>query len=183
MSDLTRELYAAAFVRLWRWVGRHPPDELTSNAAYDRLLAAFIEDQWREGATRGNVGNAISASVKMHPQLRGRGHLPESWYLYNAWQRYEIPMRAPPMPVELVLALAWYFVRMGHVGGALVLLLGFDCFLRTGEMMSLIVDDLAFSANGLGVVRLAHTKSGQRHAAFEASTVNDPICGLAFRGF
>ena len=87
------------------------------------------------------------------------------------------------MPVDLVLALAWYFVRMGHVGGALVLLLGFDCFLRTGEMMSLIIDDLEFSENDLGVVRLSHTKSGQRHAAFEASTVNDPVCGLAFRAF
>ena len=78
------------------------------------------------------------------------------------------------MPVEVAASLAWYFVRMGHLGGALLILIGFDCFLRAGELLSLIIDDLSFNAAGLGVVRLAHTKSGKRHAAFEASTINDP---------
>ena len=93
----------------------------------------------------GEAGNALSASIVMYPQLRGRGKLPDSWFLLNAWHRYEIPMRAPPMPVEVLLALAWYFIRMGHFGGAVLLLIGFDCFLRTGEMLSLIISDIAVS--------------------------------------
>ena len=82
-------------------------------------------------------------------------------------------MRAPPMPVEVAIGLAWYFVRMKQLGGALFILIGFDCFLRTGELLSLIIDDLQFNEAGLGVVRLGYTKAGKRHAAFEASTIND----------
>ena len=32
-----------------------------------------------------------------------------------------------------------------------------------------------------GVVKLGHTKTGKRHASFEASAVNDPACGLLFQ--
>ena len=71
----------------------------------------------------------------------------------------------------------------GQVGGAVILLVGFDCFLRTGEMLSLVIDDLIFAADGTGVVRLEHTKTGRRHAAFEASAINDGLCGRAFRRF
>ena len=58
-------------------------------------------------------------------------------FVSNAWSRYQIPMRAPPMPVDVAVALARYFIRMDHIDGAFVILLGFDCFLRTGEMLSL----------------------------------------------
>ena len=183
LAPLTKKLYQEAFVRLWNWGGRRPPPSLFSNAAYDRFLAAFIEAQWSDGATRGDAGNALSASIQVYPQLRGRGQLPESWFLLNAWARYEIPCRAPPMPVDVLLGLTWYFIRMNQVGGALMLLIGFDCFLRTGEMLSLTIADLSFATNDTGVVRLAHTKSGRRHAAFEASTINDPLCGRLFRAF
>ena len=138
-------------------------------------------DEWTRGGTRGEAGNALSASIRMYPELRGRGRLVDSWYLLSAWARYEIPCRAPPMPVEVLLALAWYFVRMNCLGGAVMLVIGFDCFLRTGEMLSLIHSDLTFAPAGTGVVRLTHTKTGQRHGAFEASTINDPLCGQLYR--
>jgi hypothetical protein len=174
-------LYLAAFIRLWRWAGQAPPDTISSPAAYDRFLSAYIESEWERGGTRGDAGNALSASIRMFPELRGRGNLVDSWYLLNAWARYEVPCRAPPMPVEVLLALAWYFVRMNCIGGAVMLVIGFDCFLRTGEMLSLVHSDLTFGPDGSGVVRLSHTKTGQRHGAFEASTINDPFCGRLYR--
>ena len=85
------------------------------------------------------------------------------------------------MPIEVLLGLVWFFVRSGQLGGALVLLIGYDCFLRTGEMLAMTLDDLAFDPNNRGVIKLAHTKTGQRHGAFEASTINDPVCGLLYR--
>ena len=48
-------------------------------------------------------------------------------------------------------------------------------------MLSLIISDVIVGGDNTGVVRLAHTKTGQRHAAFEASTFNDPIRGQLFR--
>ena len=85
------------------------------------------------------------------------------------------------MPVEVAVGLAWFFVRMGHLEGAFIILLGFDCFLRTGEMLSLIFSDIVVAADYRGVVKLAHTKTGQRHASFEASAFNAPVCGRLFR--
>ena len=87
------------------------------------------------------------------------------------------------MPAQVAIALAWYFVRAGHLGGALLILLGFDCFLRTQEMLSLVIADISFNTSGSGVVRLAHTNTGRRHAAFEASTIMDPALGLLFAEF
>ena len=92
-------------------------------------------------------------------------------------------MRAPPMPVQVALALAWYFVRMGHLGGAFLIVLGFDGFLRTGELLSLIIADIKIGDEDTGVVRLEHTKTGQRNAAFEATTINDPLCIQLFRRY
>ena len=48
-------------------------------------------------------------------------------------------------------------------------------------MLSLVLSDIVLARDDTGVVRLAHTKSGQRHAAFEASAFNDPICGRLYR--
>ena len=45
------------------------------------------------------------------------------------------------MPVDVAISLSWFFVRSCHLGGALLILIGFDCFLRTGELLSLIWDD------------------------------------------
>ena len=131
ISNTTRQLYASAFLRLWAWARTPPPDRVTSASDYDRFLAGYIEHAWAGGATRGEAGNALSASLHMYPQLRGKGRLPESWTLLNAWSNFEVSVRASPMPVQVAIALAWYFVRCGQLGGAFLILLGFGCFLRS----------------------------------------------------
>ena len=61
------------------------------------------------------------------------------------------------------------------------MLAGFDSFLRTGEMLSLTFADLNVDEEFHGAIRLEHTKTGQRHAAFEASVIADPLVGRMFR--
>ena len=70
------------------------------------------------------------------------------------------------MPALIALGLAWFCVRKKRVDAAFLILAGFDSFLRTGELMSLLNKDVLVDDEGLGVIRLVHTKSGQRHAAF-----------------
>ena len=183
ISSTTRELYASAFTRLWAWARTPPPNKISSTEDYDKFLSGYIEQAWESGATRGEAGNALSASLHIYPQLRGKGKLPESWTLLNAWNKFEVSIRAPPMPVQVAIALAWYFVRTGQLGGAFLILTGFDCFLRSGEMLSLVIDDVVMDADNRGVIKLEHTKTGQRHAAFEASTINDPACIRLFRKY
>ena len=47
---------------------------------------------------------------------------------------------------------------------------------RRGEAAVKLLD-----SSDRGIIKLEHTKTGQRHAAFEASAPNDPLCGGLFR--
>ena len=183
LKPKTRQLYRAAFLRLWGWIDCPPPERVTNVPAYDRVLAEFIEYAWSAGHTRGDAGNALSSSLAAYPELRGKGNLTESWYMLNSWARYEVPIRAPPLPPQVLLALVWYCVRRRQLGAAFLLAAGYDAFLRTGEMLSLTIADVSIDADDRGIIKLAHTKTGQRHAAFEVATVNDPLVGQLFRQY
>ena len=58
---------------------------------------------------------------------------------------------------------------------------GFDSFLRTGELMLLKNKDVNLDVDNSGTIKSAHTKSGQRHAAFESSTILDSMVSELFR--
>jgi len=167
-------LYREAFVALWQWLGRSPPDRVLDPVLFDALLGEYFEHLWESGGTRGKAGNTLSASLAAYPELRRKGSLADSWYLLHAWSRVEVPNRAPPLPAKVCLAIAGFFILEGDWMGAFLVLLSFDAFLRTGELTDLQLGDLSFSRTS-GVVRLPRTKSGQRHAAFEAVVIQDPL--------
>ena len=64
--------------------------------------------------------------------------------------------------------------------GPLLFLWGLTAFYER-EMLSLTFNDIDVDASDRGVVKLGHTKTGRRHAAFEASAFNDPVCGRLYR--
>ena len=119
--------------------------------------------------------------VKTHlPQERSQAHfLPEtkgcfkgSWRLYGAWQRIELPARAPPFPELVLNGLAGHAVATGQYALAICLMLGFHCVLRTGEVLSANISQLTLT-NSTGVLQLENTKSGQRTGALEAVTIQN----------
>ena len=180
-APITRTLYRLAFVQLWSWVGRPPPVDVDSARLYDSLLSEFIEHAWSSGMTRGDAGNALSASVHAYLGFPGKGRLSESWLLLNAWAKLEAPFRAPPLPALITLALIWLLVRKRRFDCAFLVAAGYDGFLRTGELLNLKNKDVRLDVNFLGAVKLAFTKSGQRHAAFESSVIQDKLVGRLFR--
>ena len=46
-------------------------------------------------------------------------------------------MRAPPLPADVVLGIAGWLVGQGELAAAALVATGFNCFLRTGELLSL----------------------------------------------
>ena len=170
----------AAFRALWEWVGRPPPVQVASRSAYDALLSEYIAQAWEYGLTRGEAGNALSASVAAFPELRGKGRLPESWFLLSCWSRLEVPCRAPPLPAIATLAMCHWLCAQGESAAAFLIAAGYDGFLRTRELLSLTWSDVRVDAGG-GVISLAHTKVGQRNAAFEASVMLDPLVPRLFK--
>ena len=129
----------------------------------------------------GDAGNALSGSIHAYPNLRGKGNLSESLLLLNTWAKIESPFRAPPLPATVALGLIWYFVRKRRFDIAFLIAAGFDSFLRTGELLLLKNKDVCLDMEGSGTIKLAHTKSGQRHAAFESTTILDGMVADLFR--
>jgi integrase len=79
------------------------------------------------------------------------------------------------------MAIAQYCASRGEFGAMFLVLAGFDSFLRTREMLSLCWSDVSIDDRGRGAISLAHTKVGQRNAAFEAAVILDPVVGASFR--
>ena len=107
--------------------------------------------------------------------LNVRRFFPGSWRLYAVWDRSEVPFRAPPLPRDIVRGIAGWLVAAGEVNAACLVLTGFNCFLRTGELQSLRRSHVQWSSSGAsGVLILPWTKSGERSGAPETVTFSDP---------
>ena len=138
----------------------------------DVTLALYIETLWEEGETRGKAGDTISGLQHRIPKLKK--NLPSAWRLLSAWQRAELPARAPPLTPMLVMALVGFFLCSNQDDMAVLTWLSFHAMLRTGEALGLRAKDLHVAKNcKTGVVNLQLTKTGQRLGVQESVTLYD----------
>ena len=70
----------------------------------DKLASQYIEELWEEGESRYLAQDTLSALQHYEPQLKRR--MLESWRLVKAWQKREIPTRAPPLTHATLAVLA-----------------------------------------------------------------------------
>ena len=85
-----------------------------------------------------------------------------------------------PLRRDMVLAIAGVALAKGDTAFAVILLIGFACLLRTGEMCNLKVADVFFLRNKTRACLLLHaTKTGKRSGEDEQVLVHDTaIVGL-----
>lgn len=137
----------------------------------DETVAEYVNFLWMDGESKTHANNLISGV--QHSIPRTRGELKTAWRWLSAWDRAELPARAPPLSPRMTLGMAGGALRSGWPDVAALIMLGFTCFLRTGELLSLTVGSLEFLRNRL-VVRLGRTKTSKNaeEAVFcEDSTV------------
>ena len=140
----------------------------------DRVLSQYIEHLWEGGEGRSEASNAVAGLQHFLPNLRK--NLPSSWRLLGAWQRSELPCRAPPLTWETLCSICGVFVSQGHTGAAIALCVAFDGMLRTGEMLDVKASDVVISADSLtAVVSLGLTKGGKRRGVEETVVLDDPL--------
>ena len=85
-------------------------------------------------------------------------------------------MRAPPLVANAVLGIAGLLVGKGELAAAALVVTGFNCFLHTGELLSLRHAHVRYAdSRPHGVLRLPWTKSGERTGAPESVVFNDPL--------
>lgn len=101
----------------------------------DHLVARFIQHSYDTDSSFVYASHALNAVAFYRPDLRhclyvARGTL-------RGWERNHKSQSHAPITWEMAVLLALSFAKTGHLGEAIALLLGFDCYLRVSEIASL----------------------------------------------
>eukprot|EP00435_Cladocopium_sp_Y103_P037912 s2720_g10.t1 len=143
---------------------------VNSEFQLDEMISEWVQSEFEDGCPLHLVGDALSGLHHFEPFTRKK--LQKSWRLYNIWRRYEVPARAPPITPDICLAMAgWAILHDELVMGAL-LLLGFHCLMRTGELLQIRPCDFLLDSSG-GLVSIPSSKSGVRNNTRESVTIHD----------
>lgn len=155
-------------------VGRLAPvlQQVQSETGLDEDIAAWIQNEFEDGTPLYMIGDALSGLHHFEPATRKK--LTKSWRLYAIWRKYEVPCRAPPLPQDILLAMAGLSLQRDELTMCALLLLGFHCLLRTGEILALRPCDILLGPTQ-GLVTLQSSKSGVRNNAKESVAILDPI--------
>ena len=171
MSARTAGRYAEQVLsctEYWRGVGVWPGTLLE----LDDAVAEYLEFVWAEGG-HGSSARFLVAGIQ-HFLPSAKRHLELSWTLVRTWARMEPPTRAVPFSCEQVLALAARAVERQWSDVALLLHVGFEAMLRTGEIFGLAAPDVMFTPRG-AVLQLTATKMGGRQARAEMVQIHSGI--------
>ena len=149
----------------------------TSFLELDEMVCMYVEQLWEDGDPKGWAGDTISGLGHFFPNAKKS--LAGSWRLHGAWGRAELPSRATPFTPLIVYALAYLAWKESWVDTAVLLILGFHRFPRSGELFSATAGDFTLDDSLNGVWGLPLTKSGQRFGAKESLVLEDPwVVGL-----
>lgn len=132
----------------------------------DPLLCEYLEHLWATGVGRGQANDTVAALQHLQPSLRG--HLAGAWRLLKTWAINEIPNRAPPIPEQVVRAVAGWAFFHGHYTFGVLIVLGFYCMLRSGELMGLNSSHMCSLKEKQALISLGMTKGGKRQGAAES---------------
>jgi integrase len=140
-----------------------------SDRDVDRHLAHFIQHLYDSGKSQDLAKNAVYGVQHHAPWLAHQ--LGASKLALRGWKRQHPSVSHPPLTWELTCLLSAHMAITGQHDAALAMLVGFDCYLRIGELLSLTVQDVAISNDPrLGsayrgvLLRLAKTKTGNNQA-------------------
>jgi len=144
----TLRAYRLSIDRFLKFVKkRHVP--LRNPRSLDKQLAEFIDVSYQEGEPLSYAGHLLSAIKRFHPELRLE--LPRASQLFRNWQRCYVPSRAVPASWELVEGLMGVSFHQGYDTLALLLALGFNCLLRTSEMLAITHKHVVFHPKDKGI--------------------------------
>lgn len=139
----------------------------TKKEQLDPLVCDYLQHLWSTGVGRGQANDTVAGLQDIQPNLRH--HLPGAWRLLKTWAVNEIPNRAPPIPEQVVQAMAGWAFFHGHNSFGVSLILGFYTMLRSGELLGLRSSHLLCSPKEKQVlVSLGMTKGGKRQGAAES---------------
>ena len=131
----TRRRYDRASEAFFSFLQSERIELPTRKDKLDPLVCEYLEHLWSTGAGRAQANDTVAALQNLQPNLRG--HLQGAWRLLKTWAINEIPNRAPPIPEQVMQAMAGWAFFHGHYTFGVSLVIGFYSMLRSGEVMGL----------------------------------------------
>lgn len=163
---------------------RLTPQQLLSEPAsrLDRLLAVYIQHSFDSSSPFTYAAHALHAVVYHRPDVKA--HMFVSRQCIKGWERVKKSVSHPPLTWELTVVIACTLARSGYHGPAVAMLVGFDCYLRVGELTRIrrrdvvMPNDARFGrAHSAMAVCLARTKTGlNQSVALQSQDVADILC-------
>ena len=136
----------------------------------DDLVSEWIQGQFSKGYPLNIVSDCLCGMHLFLPSTKRK--LPASWKMFGTWRKIEIPSRAPPITSDLLFAMVGRALHEGELAFGCLLAVGFDCFLRTGELLTLT--PACFLVNQeTGIVRIPKSKGGTRRNITESVILED----------
>ena len=179
VSSKTEERYERMFHQFLQFQGLTRHFVMPATPIFDDMVSEFVEHLWEEGEPKSAANYALAAIQFFKPQAKH--NLPWSWKLVKVWNSVEMPQRATPLTPDLVLSLAGQALKWRQHEFGWLLIVGFTLFLRTGELLTLRVQDIVLARNG-GVVYLAPSKGAKRQfLPLERVEISEKITVLAFQ--
>lgn len=178
LAPKTLEKYTKAF-QLFLDFCLYRGYKATNERDVDRYLCMYIQHLYDSGQSFHLAACAVFGLQHKCPWMAQ--HLHGSKLALKGWSRSSPSVSHPPLTWELTCLLSVWMLVQGEVDAALAMVVGFDCYLRIGELLNLAVRDVAMAndprigAAYRGVMlRLAKTKTGNNQTVtVEGKEVSD----------
>ena len=172
IQPYTQKLYKEACTWFFNYLHVEGMEIPASFLELDDIVCTAVDFAWGEGEPRALIGNLLSALELWFPATNG--HLKGGWKLWRKWCDKELPVRSPPLSWEATLAMVYYMIEWGYFNAGILTLVGFNLFLRTIEMTSILTFQVSFNADlSVAHIVLPLTKVGRRRSTVESVTLRD----------
>ena len=138
------------------------------------LLEEYAEPLWQEGESKADLANLLSAmelaEARLKPVTRS------SWRLYGVWKKNEMTPRCTPIRLRWLKAMAGFAIKRGWHRDAFVLLISFDCLLRSTEGATLRMANFSMNKKKDSCLLVLNSSKGQtRTGVQESLMIQDPM--------
>lgn len=173
----TVKRYKAAVGDFVRWLAATGED-CDSVSELDALVDRYVHILYRRDRSRSpQAAVCLRYGLTMLlPELKRLG-LPRADLAIAGWRKMRPGKSYPPLPYVAAVATAAWLVAAGEFRAGVAVLLGFECYLRAGELMSLQREGVGFpeQARARGAIKepcvwLPKTKTGRDQSV----SVRDP---------
>ena len=183
-SPATQVAYCTATHRFLQWCDEHYGGHLSLGGArnyrrLDRALSEYMVELWFDNVGKAEASRTFYGLEMLIPGIKQ--HLPRAKRSLRGYERLAPSKQRPPMPLPVAAALAVWLAGSGKFSMCLAILLSFECYLRSGEMLRLIRKDFALGTDsrlgftgGTAASRLFVNIQRAKTGKFQGVEVRDP---------